>query len=150
MDQIDRRILAELQRDATLPLSQMAARVGLSQTPCWKRVQKMEKAGIITGRVALVDAAKLGLGLTVYVDVTALDHTPAWREQFLAIVGTMPEVMDVFRLGGTADYMLRIVVGDMASYDRVYTELTAQVPMQTVTSRFVMEHVCARTVLPLA
>lgn len=149
MDQIDRRILTELQRDASIALAQLADRVGLSQTPCWKRVQKLEAAGIITGRVALVDPGKVGLGLTVFVDVVALDHTADWRESFLTAIEGMPEVVDAWRLGGTSDYLLRIVVADMPSYDAIYRSLTARVPMRSVTSKFVMEGVHHKAVLPL-
>jgi Lrp/AsnC family transcriptional regulator len=149
MDQIDRKILAELQQDATIPVAQLADRVGLSQTPCWKRVQKLEAAGIITGRVAVVDLLKVGLGLTVLVDVEALDHTAAWRAQFLRAVDGLPEVMEVVRLGGGADYHLRVVVADMQSYDRIYRVLTEAVGFRSVTSKFVMERLRERTVLPI-
>jgi Lrp/AsnC family transcriptional regulator len=149
MDQIDRKILAELQQDATLPVAQLADRVGLSQTPCWKRVQKLEAAGIIMRRVAVVDPLKVGLGLTVLVDVEALDHTAAWREQFLQAVDALPEVMEVVRLGGGADYHLRVVVADMQTYDHVYRTLTEAVGFRSVTSKFVMERLRERTALPI-
>jgi Lrp/AsnC family transcriptional regulator len=149
MDQIDRRILTELQRDATIPVAQLADRVGLSQTPCWKRVRKLEAEGIITARVAVVDPLKVGLGLTVLVDVEALDHTAEWREQFLRAVDGLPEVMDVLRLGGGADYHLRVVVADIQSYDRIYRTLTEAVGFRSVTSKFVMERLRDRPVLPI-
>lgn len=148
MDQIDRRILTELQHDAALPIAALAGRVGLSQTPCWKRVQKLEAAGVILGRRALVDAGKLGLGLTVFVEIVAQDHGADWRKLFLETVTGIPNVMDVFRLGGSADYLLRVVAPDMKSYDAIYQTLTAAVPMRSVTSRFVMEHIRARPSLP--
>jgi Lrp/AsnC family transcriptional regulator len=149
MDQIDRKILTELQRDATLPIAALAARVGLSQTPCWKRVQKLEAAGIITARVAVVDPAKVGLGLTVLMDVEAMDHTAEWRTAFLAALDGIPEVMEVLRLGGTSDYQIRIVVPDMPAYDAIYLALTDAVSMRAVTSRFVMETLRKRPDLPL-
>jgi Lrp/AsnC family transcriptional regulator len=149
MDQIDRKILTELQRDATLPIAALAARVGLSQTPCWKRVQKLEAAGIITARVAVVDPAKVGLGLTVLMDVEAMDHTAEWRAAFLAALDAIPEVMEVLRLGGTSDYQIRIVVPDMPAYDAIYLALTDAVSMRAVTSRFVMETLRKRPDLPL-
>jgi Lrp/AsnC family transcriptional regulator len=149
MDQIDRRILTELQRDATLPVAELAARVGLSQTPCWKRVQKLQAAGVITARVAVVDPAKVGLGLTVLMDVEAMDHTPEWRDLFLAAVDSIPEVMEVLRLGGTSDYQIRIVVPDMPAYDAIYGRLTGAVGMRSVTARFVMETLRKRPDLPL-
>lgn len=149
MDQIDRKILTELQRDATIPVAQLADRVGLSQTPCWKRVQKLDAAGIITGRVALVDPRKVGLGLTVLCEVEAMDHTPAWRDKFLKAVEGFPEIIEVQRLGGQSDYMLRIVVADMPSYDIVYQRLTETIPLKGVRSRFVMEVVHRKRALPL-
>lgn len=149
LDRIDLKILAELQCDATTPVARLADRVGLSQTPCWKRVQKLEAAGIITGRVALVDARKVGLGLTVLCEVEAMDHTPAWREGFLRAVEGLPEVIEVLRLGGQADYMLRIVVPDMAAYDAVYRRLTGAVALKGVRSRFVMEELHRKRALPL-
>lgn len=149
MDQIDRKIVTELQRDATLPIAQLADRVGLSQTPCWKRVQKLEGTGVITGRVALVDPAKLGLGLTVLAEIEALDHTADWRDTFMAAVAKIPEIMEVLRLGGASDYLLRIVVADMAAYDAIYIRLAEAVPLRSITSKFVMETVMKRACLPL-
>ncbi|SEM53009.1 Lrp/AsnC family transcriptional regulator [Gemmobacter aquatilis] len=149
MDQIDRKIVTELQRDATLPIAQLADRVGLSQTPCWKRVQKLEGAGVILGRVALVDPAKLGLGLTVLAEIEALDHTADWRETFMAAVAKIPEIMEVLRLGGASDYLLRIVVADMAAYDAIYMRLAETVPLRSITSKFVMETVMKRACLPV-
>mgnify|MGYP003433424208 CR=1 FL=1 len=149
MDQIDRRILAELQRDATVPIAQLAERVGLSQTPCWKRVQKLEANGIIRARVAVVDALKVGLGLTVFMEVEALDHTADWRERFLTTVDAIPEVIEVLRLGGTTDYLLRVTVADMPGYDTIYRRLTEAVPVRTVTSKFVMETLRHRSGLPV-
>jgi Lrp/AsnC family transcriptional regulator len=149
MDQIDRKILTELQRDATIPVAQLADRVGLSQTPCWKRVQKLDAAGVITGRVALVDPRKVGLGLTVLCEVEAMDHTPVWRDKFLAAVEGFPEIIEVQRLGGQSDYMLRIVVADMPSYDIVYQRLTETIALKGVRSRFVMEVVHRKHALPL-
>lgn len=149
MDQIDRKILTELQRDATIPVAQLADRVGLSQTPCWKRVQKLDAAGIITGRVALVDPRKVGLGLTVLCEVEAMDHTPAWRDKLLKSVAGFPEIIEVQRLSGQSDYMLRIVVADMPTYDIVYQRLTETVELKNVRSRFVMEVVHVKRSLPL-
>lgn len=149
MDQIDLRILTALQRDATIPIAQLADRVGLSQTPCWKRVQKLEQAGVITGRVACVDPLKVGLTLTVFVELVALDHTSEWRAGFVATVEAIPEVMEVLRLGGESDYLLRVVVGDMQSYDSIYRRLTDAVRFRSVTSKFVMETVHRKDVLAI-
>ncbi len=149
MDRIDRKILAELQRDSAISIAQLADRVGLSQSPCWKRVQKLEEARIIVGRVAVVDPLKVGLGLTVLVELEALDHTAAWRNRFLTAVQSIPEIMEVFRLGGATDYLLRIVVPDMERYDAIYRSLTDQVELKSVTSKFVMERVHAKSTLPI-
>jgi Lrp/AsnC family transcriptional regulator len=150
MDRIDLRILTELQRDATLPIARLADRVGLSQTPCWKRVQKLEQSGVILGRVAIVDPAKVGLGLTVLAEVVAQDHTAEWRDKFVGVVSNLPEVMEVLRLGGAADYILRVVVPDIATYDRFYQTLTNAIPIRSLTSKFVMERVHMKPALPLS
>ena len=149
LDRIDRRILNELMRDATLPVAQLADRVGLSQTPCWKRVQKLETAGIITGRVALVDPAAVGLGLTVFVEITAADHTPDWRAAFAALVAGCPEILEVHRMAGEVDYLLKVAVGNMAAYDAFYLDLTKRIPCRNVTSKFSMERIKSSNVLPL-
>lgn len=149
MDRIDRRILFELQRDATLSVAQISERVGLSQTPCWKRIQKLEQAGIITGRVALVDPTRIGLGLTVFVEIEATDHSPAWREGFARAVGEMPEVLEVYRMAGDVDYLLKVVAPDMASFDDFYRRLTARLDLKNVTSQFAMERVKASTAFPI-
>ena len=149
LDRIDRRILHELMRDATLPVSQLAKRVGLSQTPCWKRVQKLEAAGVITGRVAIVEPAAIGLGLTVFVEIEAADHTPEWRAAFAAVVADYPEIMEVHRMAGEVDYLLKVVVGDMAAYDAFYLDLTQRLACRNVTSKFSMERTKATTALPI-
>ena len=149
LDRIDRRILDALMRDATVPVAQLADRVGLSQTPCWKRVQKLEAAGIITARVAVVDPATVGLGLTVFVEITAADHTPEWRNAFGAVVADCPEILEVHRMAGEVDYLLKVAVQDMAAYDAFYLDLTARIACRNVTSKFSMERMKATTVLPL-
>jgi Lrp/AsnC family transcriptional regulator len=149
LDRIDRRILSELMRDATLPVAQLAERVGLSQTPCWKRVQKLEAAGIITGRVALVDPAAIGLGLTVFVEIEAADHTSDWRSAFAAVVADCPEIQEAHRLAGEVDYLLKVVVSGMAAYDAFYLDLTQRLPCRNVTSKFSMERMKATTALPI-
>ncbi|TVQ55251.1 MAG: Lrp/AsnC family transcriptional regulator [Rhodobacteraceae bacterium] len=149
LDLIDRKILLELQRDATLSVAQLADRVGLSATPCWKRVQKLEHAGVILGRVALVDPVALGLGLTVFVEVQAADHGPAWRERFAEVVAAMPEVMELHRMAGDVDYLLRVSVADMAAYDAFYKRLTDAAAPKNVTSRFAMERIKSVTAYPV-
>lgn len=143
MDAIDRKILVALQADANISIADLADRVGLSQTPCWKRVQKLEAAGIITGRVALVAPEKIGLGLTVFVSIETEDHSQPWLARFAAAVSAMPEVMDIYRMAGDVDYLLRVVVVDTAAYDAFYQRLISAVPLKKVTSRFAMERVKA-------
>jgi Lrp/AsnC family transcriptional regulator len=149
MDEIDRKLLELLQEDATYSIAQLAARIGLSSTPCWKRLQKLEAAGVITRRVALLDPARIGMGLTVFVAIEAYDHTPERMEDFAATVSAMPEVMELYRIAGDADYMLRVVVPDMAAYDGFYRRLVATTPLRNVTSRFALERVKHTTAFPL-
>jgi Lrp/AsnC family transcriptional regulator len=149
LDRIDRKILHELMQDATLPVAQLAERVGLSQTPCWKRVQKLEAAGIITGRVAVVDPGRIGLGLTVFVEIEAADHTPAWRETFAAAVTAHQAIVEVHRMAGEVDYLLKVMVADMAAYDAFYLDLTHRLRCRNVTSKFSMERLKATALLPI-
>lgn len=149
LDLIDRKIIAELQRDATLSVAQISERVGLSQTPCWKRIQKLEQSGIILGRVALVAPEHIGLGLTVFVAIEAADHTRSWREEFSNAIESMPEVMEVHRMAGEVDYMLRVAVADMAAYDAFYQRLTERVTLKNVTSHFAMERIKSSTAYPV-
>ncbi len=149
LDLIDRKIIAELMRDATLPVAQIADRVGLSQTPCWKRIQKLEAAGVLMRRVALADPRRLGFGLTVFVGIEAPDHSSAWRESFLAAVNSIPEIMESWRMAGEMDYLLRIAVPDMAAYDALYKRLTDAVPINNVTSHFAMERMKYTTAYPV-
>lgn len=145
MDAIDRKILRELQADASISIAELADRVGLSQTPCWKRIQKLEAAGVILGRVALLAPEKLGLGLTVFVSVEAPDHSNDWLTTFATAVSAMPEVMEFYRMAGDVDYMLRVVVADMAAYDSFYKRLIGTIPLKNVTSRFAMERIKSTT-----
>jgi Lrp/AsnC family transcriptional regulator len=149
MDAIDRKILRELQADASLSIAELADRVGLSQTPCWKRIQKLEASGVITGRVALVSPEALGLGLTVFVSIETDDHSEEWLRRFADAVTAIPEVMEFYRMAGDVDYMLRVVVADMADYDRLYKLLIATIPLKNVTSRFAMERIKSTTAYPV-
>jgi Lrp/AsnC family transcriptional regulator len=148
-DLIDRKIVAELMRDATLPVVQIADKVGLSQTPCWKRIQKLEAAGILTGRVALADPEKLGFGLTVFVGIEAPDHSAEWREAFAKAAADQPQIMEVYRMAGELDYLLRVAVSDMAAFDALYKRLTDAVPIKNVTSHFAMERMKFSTAYPV-
>jgi Lrp/AsnC family transcriptional regulator, cysteine-sensing transcriptional activator len=149
MDAIDRKILAVLQEDASLSVADIGSRVGLSSTPCWKRIQRLEADGVILKRVALVDQARIGLGITVFVSVETGDHSQEWLDRFAKVVSAMPEVMEFYRMAGDVDYMLRVVVPDMASYDGFYKRLIATVPLKNVTSRFAMERIKSTTSLPI-
>jgi Lrp/AsnC family transcriptional regulator len=149
MDAIDRKILAVIQTDASLSVAEIGSRVGLSSTPCWKRIQRMEAEGVITKRVALIDPNKIGLGITVFVSVETGDHSQEWLDRFAETASAMPEVMEFYRMAGDVDYMLRVVVPDIAGYDTFYKKLIATVPLKNVTSRFAMEKIKSTTVLPI-
>ncbi len=145
MDLIDRKILAALQEDASISIAELADRVGLSQTPCWKRVQKLEAAGVILRRVALVSPEKIGLGLTVFVQIETADHSAPWLDRFAQTVSSWPEVLEFYRMAGDVDYMLRVVVADMSAYDGFYKRLIGAFALKNVTSRFAMERVKSTT-----
>jgi Lrp/AsnC family transcriptional regulator len=149
LDAIDRKILAVLQQDASLSVAEIGDRVGLSSTPCWKRIQRLEADGVIMKRVALVDQNKIGLGLSVFVSVESSDHSDAWLKRFAEAVSAMPEVMEFYRMAGDVDYMLRVVIPDMQSYDVFYKKLIHAVPLKNVTSRFAMEKIKSITALPI-
>jgi Lrp/AsnC family transcriptional regulator len=149
LDAIDRKILSVLQNDASLSVAEIGDRVGLSSTPCWKRIQRLEADGVITKRVALVDQNKIGLGLTVFVSIESGDHSDAWLKKFADAVSAMPEVIEFYRMAGDVDYMLRVVVADMRSYDIFYKKLISSVPLKNVTSRFAMEKIKSVTALPV-
>ena len=149
MDAIDRKILAVVQDDTSLSVAEIGQRVGLSSTPCWKRLQRLEADGVITRRVALIDPEKIGLGITVFVSIETGDHSQEWLKRFADVVSGMPEVMEFYRMAGDVDYMLRVVVHDMQSYDIFYKKLIATVPLKNVTSRFAMERIKSTTALPI-
>lgn len=149
LDRIDREILRRLQADATASLAEIADAVGLTPTPCWKRIRRLEREGVIVGRVTLLDPARVGLPVSVFVEVETADHSAPWIERFAETVTAMPEVMEVWRMSGDVDYLLRVVVPDIAAYDAFYRRLIAAVPLRNVTSRFAMERVKAATALPL-
>jgi len=150
MDAVDRKILAVLQEDASLSVAEIGHKVGLSSTPCWKRIQRLESDGVIQKRVALVDQEKLGLGVTVFVSVETGDHSQDWLTRFAEAVKAMPEVMEFYRMAGDVDYMLRVVVRDIQGYDAFYKRLIAAIPLKNVTSRFAMEKIKATTTLPIS
>ena len=149
MDAIDRKILALLQDDSSLSVAEIGSRVGLSSTPCWKRIQRMEADGVLLKRVALVDQDRLGLGVTVFVSIETGDHSQDWLDRFAQTIGAMPEVMEFYRMAGDVDYMLRVVVPDIAGYDSFYKRMISAVPLKNVTSRFAMEKIKSVTALPV-
>ncbi len=149
LDRTDRNILRLLQADASMPLSAIAEAVSLTPTPCWKRIRKLEQDGVIVGRATLLDPAKVGLPICVFVAIETADHSTEWLNTFATAVAGMPEIMETWRMSGDVDYMLRVVVPDIASYDAFYRKLIAAVPLRNVTSRFAMECVKSTTALPL-
>ena len=149
MDAIDRKILSVLQEDASLSVAEIGNRVGLSSTPCWKRIQKLEAEGVISRRVAVVDPDKVGLGVAVFVAIETGDHSDEWLARFADVVKAMPEVMEFYRMAGDVDYMLRVVVASIQDYDAFYKRLISAVPLKNVTSRFAMERIKSTTALPI-
>lgn len=149
MDRKDKSILAALQNDATQTVAELADRVGLSKSACWRRIQILEEAGIIGARVTLLQQEKLGLHLTVYSAIRTHEHTADWFDGFYKMVSCMPNVMEVQRLSGDIDYLMRSVVPDMRSYDEMYKEMIASVDLYDVSSSFSMEKVKYTTALPL-
>ena len=149
MDRIDIKILRLLQEDATRSVADIADQVGLSQTPCWRRIQNLEKAGVIVARVALLDAQKLNVGTTVFVRVRTTNHNYEWLEKFARAVADIEEVVEFHRMSGDVDYLLRVVVPDIAGYDEVYKRLIRAADLADVSSNFAMETIKQTTALPL-
>ena len=149
LDSIDRRLLAELQLDATLTVDQLSERLGLSRNACWRRMKLLEEHGVITGRVALVDAEKVGLGLSVFVIIRTSNHDPDWLRKFREAVVSLPEITGVYRMSGDLDYVLRARVADVKSYDRLYQNLVARIELADVSASFVMEEIKETTVIPV-
>lgn len=149
LDATDRRILRELQADATLPLAELAERAGLSQTPCWKRVKRLTEEGYVRARVALLDRDRLDLGLVVFVAIRTNRHDQDWLDAFAKGAAALPEVTEFYRLSGETDYLLKVVVRDIAAYDAFYKRLIATAPLADVSSSFAMEEIKATTALPI-
>ncbi|HTI03582.1 MAG TPA: Lrp/AsnC family transcriptional regulator [Acidisoma sp.] len=148
MDDTDRAILRLIARDASLSLAEIAAEVHLTPTPCWKRIRRLEKEGVIRGRVAILDQQALGLPVSVFVSVETPDHSAEWLARFASLVEQTPEIVDAWRMGGDVDYVLHVVVSDISAYDAFYRRMIAAVPLRNVTSRFAMERIKAAP-LPL-
>ena len=149
LDTIDLRILDLLQQDAERPVADIAAQVGLSTTPCWRRIQQLKAAGVIRKQVVLLDAAQVRCGVTVIVTVRTAEHTREWFERFRAVTAAIPEIVELYRMSGDIDYLLRVVVPDIAAYDSVYRRLTDGIRLQDVSSSFAMEEIKFTTALPL-
>ncbi|MEG6357234.1 Lrp/AsnC family transcriptional regulator [Enterobacter bugandensis] len=150
LDKIDRKLLSLLQSDCTLSLQALADAVNLTTTPCWKRLKKLEDDGILLGRVALLDAEKLGLGLTAFVLIKTQHHSSEWYCRFVTQVSEMPEVLGFWRMAGEYDYLMRVQVADMKRYDDFYKRLVNSVPgLSDVTSSFAMEQIKYTTALPI-
>lgn len=149
LDDMDVKILGILQENCTRPVADIGRDVGLSTTPCWRRIQKLEEAGIIRGRVALLDPKAVRAGVTVFVSVKTDQHSLAWLEKFHGAVADFPEVVEFYRMSGEVDYLLRVVVPDIAAYDEFYKKLIARIEIAKVSSAFAMEQIKYTTALPL-
>ena len=149
LDALDLKILEILQRDCTVSVADIGKEVGLSTTPCWRRIQKLEQEGVIDARVALLNAKKVHAGVTVFVAITTSEHTIEWLERFHAAIRDFPEIVEAYRMSGQIDYLLRVAVPDIESYDRFYKQLIERIPLTDVSSSFAMEQIKYTTALPL-
>lgn len=149
LDKLDRKILQLLQKDATMPVAEIGRKVGLSTTPCWRRIQKMEEEGVIKRRVAVLDPEKVNAGVTVFVAVKTNEHNDAWLRKFAAVVEDFTEVVEFYRMSGDVDYLLRVVVPSIQAYDVFYKKLIAKIALSDVSSSFAMEQIKYTTALPL-
>lgn len=132
-----------------MPVAEIGRKVGLSTTPCWRRIQKMEEDGVIKRRVAVLDPAKVNAGVTVFMSVRTNEHNDAWLRKFAAVVEDFPEVVEFYRMSGEVDYLLRVVVPDIAAYDAFYKKLIGKIALTDVSSAFAMEQIKYTTALPL-
>lgn len=149
LDKVDKAILEVLQTNATASLQDISERVHLSATPCWRRIQRLEREGYIRDRVALLDPEKLNVGVTVFVSVRTSQHNAQWAQRFTAVVKAIPEIVEFYRMSGDVDYLLRVVVPDIKGYDTVYQRLIREVELSDVSSSFAMEQIKYTTALPL-
>lgn len=149
MDRLDRKILRLLQEDATLAVADIAKKVGLSTTPCWRRIQKLEEDGVIRRRVAILDPAKINARVTVFASIRTNSHSGEWLKRFSEVISEFPEVVEFYRMSGDIDYLLRIVVPDIAAYDAFYQRLIAKIEIRDVSSYFAMEQIKYTTEMPL-
>ncbi|WP_374384520.1 Lrp/AsnC family transcriptional regulator [Dongia sp.] len=149
LDRIDVRLLTALQADSDQAIAELSETVGLSANACWRRIKRLEELGIIRGRVALLDAMKLNLGVTVFVTIRTNEHNDAWLQKFNAAVAQIPEIVELYRMSGEVDYLMKVVVADIAHYDRVYKRLISLVKLTDVSSSFAMEQMKYTTALPV-
>ncbi len=149
IDRLDRKILQILQEDATIPVAEIGRRVGLSTTPCWRRIQKLEEDGVILRRVAVLDPRKVNAKVTVFVSITTSQHNEEWLKRFAEVIRDVPEVVEFYRMSGQVDYLLRVVVPDIEAYDAFYKRLISRIDIADVSSAFAMEQIKYATALPL-
>ncbi len=149
LDDLDRRILTALQKDAGESIEKLGERIGLSRNACWSRIKRLEEAGVLTARIALVDPAKVNLGLSVFIAVKTAEHDPEWAETFARETSAMPEILGVYRTAGELDYIIRARVPDVAAYDALYQRLTRKVRLKDVSATFVMQEIKETHALPL-
>ncbi len=149
LDSYDRKILSLLQRNAEMPVAEISTEIGLTSTPCWRRIRKLEERGYFKRRVALLDEEKLNVGVSVFMAIRTNQHSREWARAFVKAAEEIPEIVDIFRLAGEVDYMLRVVVPDIATFDRVYQRLIQKVEIHDVSSMFAMETIKSSTELPL-
>ncbi len=149
LGRLDRKILDILQKDCTPPVAEIGKQIGLSTTPCWRRIQKLEEQGVIERRVALLDPKKVNVGVTVFVSITTSNHTSEWLDRFHAALADFPEVVEFYRMSGQIDYLLRVVVPDIERYDAFYKRLISKIELSDVSSVFAMEQIKFTTSLPL-
>jgi Lrp/AsnC family transcriptional regulator len=150
LDRLDRKILSILQEDATIPVAEVAKRVGLSTTPCWRRIQKLEEDGVVLRRVALLDPKSVNTKVTVFVSIVTNQHSEEWLRRFAELIREFPEVVEFYRMSGQVDYLLRVVVPDIEAYDAFYKRLIAKIEISDVSSAFAMEQIKYTTALPLS
>ena len=149
LDSIDRALLRELQTDCARSVAEIGAAVGLSQSPCWKRIRRLEEAGVIRGRVALLDSNQVGVGIAVFVTIRTNQHNEEWLRRFASGVMEIPEVVELYRMSGDVDYLLKVLVSDIAEYDRIYKKLIEVAELNDVSSSFAMERIKCTTAIPL-
>jgi Lrp/AsnC family transcriptional regulator len=150
LDEMDLKILRLLQADCTPSVADIGKQVGLSTTPCWRRIQRLEETGVIKRRVALLDPVQMNAAVTVFVSIKTETHSQAWLERFQTAVTDFPEVVEIYRMSGEVDYLLRVVVPDIAAYDAFYKKLIGRVELAKVSSAFAMEQIKSTTELPLS